>query len=101
MQAEIEPVALGLGRNAQAQGEIQHLEDHQRADLGIADQRITKHLIPILEGLAMDLAAALRAGRLRDEAFLTGVTLVCADDALNAAAAAEGLAVLNPITYAP
>ena len=50
---------------------------------------------------AVHLAAALRAGRLRDEAFLTGVTLVCADDALNAAATAEGLAVLNPITYAP
>jgi len=45
---------------------------------------------------AVQLAAALEAHQLRASAGATPLTLVSADDALNTAAIAEGLAVDNP-----
>lgn len=45
---------------------------------------------------AVQLAAALEVHRLRAAAGADALILICADDALNAAAVAEGLAVDNP-----
>jgi predicted nucleic acid-binding protein len=47
---------------------------------------------------SVQLAAALVLQTARDALSLSGVTFVCADDRLNAAAVAEGLSVENPNT---
>jgi predicted nucleic acid-binding protein len=48
---------------------------------------------------SVQLASALALQAARDALTLSTVTFVCADDRLNAAATAEGLAVENPNTH--
>jgi hypothetical protein len=49
--------------------------------------------------MTLQLAAALELQTVRVANSLSPITFVCADDKLNAAAAAEGVSVENPNAY--